>query len=66
MQVFSLLSSFPYEGFELVGVFASRQDAESAARGHELFGDGHHSFHVVESALGESVSDVWALAACVE
>lgn len=27
MQVFSLVSSVQYEGFELIGVFASRDDA---------------------------------------
>ena len=61
MQVYSLLCSEPYEGYELLGVFASHEDAlqflkERRERAGQLLA--HCDFGVVCSELGKEV-DVW-------
>ena len=55
MQVYSLVSSVQYEGFELIGVFASREDALECAlekRDDFRYVD---RVGVVESELGAEV-----------
>ena len=38
MQVYSVLLSVDYEGMELLGVFASHEEAVVFARSHPMFG----------------------------
>lgn len=56
MKVYSVLMHVDYEGAQLLGVFASREEAVAFARGHELFGKYSDYAHgVVESELGQTI-----------
>lgn len=56
MQVYSVLSSVDYEGENFLGVFGSREEAESFARSHDHFGRySSISFGVVKSQLGQPI-----------
>ncbi len=57
MVVYSLLSYFPYEGHDLVGVFATEAEAVAFANTlqSDVSYDGYSDFGVVASVLGAPV-----------
>jgi hypothetical protein len=59
MQVFSLVSSVQYQGFELIGVFASREDALECALEKRVDFRYVDSVGVVVSELGKEL-DMYA------
>lgn len=56
MLVYAVLLSVDYEGQDLLGVFASREQAVEFARSQDQFGQYQsHSYGVVECELGREV-----------
>lgn len=57
MVVYSLVSYFPYEGYDLVGVFATEAEAVAFANTlqSDVSYDGYSDFGVVASVLGVPV-----------
>jgi hypothetical protein len=57
MVVYSLVSYFPYEGYDLVGVFATEAEAVAFANTlqSDVSYDGYSDFGVVASVLGAPV-----------
>lgn len=62
MRVYSVLLSVDYEGEDLLGVFASREEAVAFARAQEQM---YGSYGVVESELGQPI-DFYAMVEWVE
>lgn len=54
MKIFSLLHSIPYEGSELLGVFASLEEAQNFGRGHDYSPDSGE-YEILESQLGSQI-----------
>ena len=66
MRVYSVLVSVDYEGQDLLGVFASREEAVAFARAQEGFGQyPSYSWGVVESELGQPI-DFYGMVEWVE
>lgn len=62
MVVFSVLYAVAYEGHDLLGVFASREQALEFIRvgeGHDGMRD-HGQFGIVESEVGQAI-DTWGM-----
>jgi hypothetical protein len=64
MKVYSVLLSTRYEGEDLLGVFASREQAEAFARSQEWY-SASSQFGIVESELGQPI-DFHAMVEWVE
>ena len=54
MTVYSVLLSTNYEGEDLLGVFASREQAEAFARSQEWY-PASSQFGIIESELGQPI-----------
>lgn len=66
MKVYSVLLHTDYEGCDLLGVFASRDEAVAFARGQKDFGKyALQAYGVVESELGQAV-DFYSMVDWVE
>jgi hypothetical protein len=55
MKVYSVLRSEPYQGYDLLVVFGSRQECLDYIERQTGYIEGWHDFGVVESELGQEI-----------